>query len=128
MPFLDHEFVSLAMSIPTAVKTRNGVSKYILKKAVRGLIPDEMIDRPKQGFGVPVYEWFFEKLGEFAKRELTEFCDSTDLLDMTAVQQLFRANAGYQLWILLNFALWHKHYIAGSGTNSHVGVRDFMRV
>src|SRR2546426_5995508 len=47
VPFLDHKFVELAMSIPEAVKTRNGVLKYILKKAVRGVIPDELIDRKK---------------------------------------------------------------------------------
>ena len=74
-----------------------------------------MIDRPKQGFGVPVYEWFFEKLGVFAKRELTEFCLSTDFLDERALQGMFQAHAGKQLWFLLNFALWHKHFIAGSG-------------
>ena len=63
VPFLDHKFVELAMSIPQAVKTRNGVLKYILKKAVRGVIPDELIDRKKQGFGVPVYEWYHTKFG-----------------------------------------------------------------
>ena len=67
VPFLDHKFVELAMSIPEKVKTKNGTLKYILKKSVRGVIPDELIDRPKQGFGVPVYEWFFDRLGEICK-------------------------------------------------------------
>src|SRR5207302_10202582 len=61
VPFLDHVFVELVMSIPGAVKCRNGVLKYILKKAVRGVIPDELIDRQKQGFGVPVFEWYHTK-------------------------------------------------------------------
>ncbi len=115
VPFLDHEFVALAMSIPAAVKTRHGVSKYILKKAVRGLIPDELIDRRKQGFGVPIHEWLFERLGDFAKRELAEFCRSTDFLDESAVRRLFQANDNLKLWVLLNLALWHKHFIAGAG-------------
>jgi len=51
IPFLDHKFVELAMSIPQAVKTKNGTMKYILKKAVRNVIPYELIDRKKQGFG-----------------------------------------------------------------------------
>src|SRR5262249_17812313 len=51
VPFLDHKFVELAMSIPAAVKTRNGELKHILKRAVRGVIPDDIIDRKKQGFG-----------------------------------------------------------------------------
>ena len=64
VPFLDHEFVGLALSIPQQAKTNGGTLKHILKKAVRGVIPDELIDRPKQGFGVPVYEWLFDRLGD----------------------------------------------------------------
>ncbi len=73
VPFLDHKFVELAMSIPSAMKTRNGTLKHILKKAVRGVIPDELIDRKKQGFGVPIYEWFFDRLGDTTRKELREF-------------------------------------------------------
>ena len=81
VPFLDHKFVELAMSIPEQVITRGNESKHILKKAVRGLIPDDIIDRKKQGFGVPIYEWFFEEFGEFARRELSDFCNKTDFLN-----------------------------------------------
>ncbi len=88
VPFLDHKFVELAMSIPEQVITRGNESKHILKKAVRGLIPDDIIDRKKQGFGVPIYEWFFEEFGEFAKRELSDFCSKTDFLDQLAVMKL----------------------------------------
>jgi asparagine synthase (glutamine-hydrolysing) len=108
VPFLDHRFVELAMSIPTAVKTRNGELKYILKKAVRGVIPDEVIDRPKQGFGVPVYEWFFGRLGDQIDRELRAFCRETDFLDWGAIQQLKAQGQGPLLWVLLNLALWWK--------------------
>jgi asparagine synthase (glutamine-hydrolysing) len=112
VPFLDHKFVELAMSIPESVKTKNGTLKYILKKAVRGLIPDELIDRKKQGFGVPVYEWFFDKLGEKTKKELIDFCDKTDFLDRSGVVQLIGQGQGHQVWCLLNFALWWKKYMA----------------
>src|SRR5262249_24655291 len=85
VPFLDHKFVELALSIPSAVKTKNGDLKYILKKAVRGVIPDSVIDRKKQGFGVPVYEWFFGALGDRTRRELDYFCRETDILDVRAI-------------------------------------------
>jgi asparagine synthase (glutamine-hydrolysing) len=111
VPFLDHKFVELAMSIPQSVKTRNGTLKYILKKAVRGLIPDEMIDRKKQGFGVPVYEWFFDKLGDRTREELNGFCNSTDFLNRTEVMDLIEKGRGSQVWYLLNFALWWKEYV-----------------
>jgi asparagine synthase (glutamine-hydrolysing) len=112
VPFLDHKFVELAMSIPEAVKTRQGTLKYILKKAVRGLIPDELIDRPKQGFGVPIYEWFLDRLGETTRRELSDFCHRTDLLDRSAVMRLLDRGSAPQLWYLLNFALWWKAFLA----------------
>jgi asparagine synthase (glutamine-hydrolysing) len=111
VPFLDHKFVELAMSIPEAAITGNRESKHILKKAVRGLIPDEIIERPKQGFGVPVYEWFFDRFGEFAKRELSEFCDKTDFLDRAAVMKIVREGRGWHAWFLLNFALWWNEFI-----------------
>ncbi len=111
VPFLDHKFVELAMSIPEAVKTRNGVLKYILKKAVRGVIPDELIDRKKQGFGVPVYEWYHTKFGEYLGKEMKDFCEYTDLFQFEGVQPFLKKRG----WALLNVALWWKQYI-GSAT------------
>jgi len=112
VPFLDHKFVELAMSIPERVKTRNGTLKHVLKKAVRGVIPDELIDRPKQGFGVPVYEWFFDRLGQEARAELETFCDRTDFLDRDEVMRYVDAKQGPEVWYLLNFALWWKEFVA----------------
>jgi asparagine synthase (glutamine-hydrolysing) len=57
-PFLDVNVVDLARRIPSSYKLRGGITKYILKEAVRGLIPDRVIDRPKKGFGVPIGRWF----------------------------------------------------------------------
>ena len=112
VPFLDHKFVELAMSIPEAVKTRGGELKHILKRAVRGVIPDQIIDRKKQGFGVPVQEWFMGQLGQHARDILFEFCRKTDYLDARVVEQYLQRRRSTQLWFLLNFALWWNQYIA----------------
>jgi asparagine synthase (glutamine-hydrolysing) len=117
VPFLDHKFVELAMSIPTAVKTRNGTLKYILKKAVRGVIPDDLIDRKKQGFGVPIHEWLLHELGSYARTKLEAFVGETDLIDGRELQRLLSAQAtstsqAFRVWSLLNFVLWWEHYIA----------------
>ena len=114
VPFLDHKFVELAMSIPEKIITRGNESKHILKKAVRGLIPDDIIDQRKQGFGVPTHEWFVGRFGEFARRELAEFCDQTDFLDKTAVMNLIPSGRARHAWVLLNFALWWKEFVEGS--------------
>ena len=112
VPFLDHKFVELAMSIPSAMKTTDGVSKYLLKKAVRGVIPDVLIDRKKQGFGIPMDEWFFERLGDAILKELMDFCDHTDFLDRTEVLRLINSKKRNKVWFLFNFALWWKQYIS----------------
>jgi asparagine synthase (glutamine-hydrolysing) len=100
VPFLDHKFVELAMSVPEQVITRGNESKHIMKKAVRGLIPDDIIDRRNQ-------------FGEFARRELSQFCEQTDFLNPVAVGRLVRSGRGRDAWFLLNFTLWWKQFIQG---------------
>jgi asparagine synthase (glutamine-hydrolysing) len=130
VPFLDHKFVQLAMSIPEKVITRGGVSKHILKKAVRNIIPDQIIDRKKQGFGVPILDWFRGSFGEFARRELLEFCDKTDFLDGVAVAKLIQSGRVWDAWFLLNFALWWKEFIGANSvsTQNHIQLQlDSLR-
>jgi asparagine synthase (glutamine-hydrolysing) len=115
VPFLDYKFVELAMSIPQRVKTKGGVLKYILKKAVRGVIPDELIDRKKQGFGVPVYEWYYTKYGEYVARELKDFCHNTDLFQFEGISPYLKRRG----WALLNVALWWKQYIGSREAVPH---------
>jgi asparagine synthase (glutamine-hydrolysing) len=110
VPFLDHKFVELAMSIPSDMKTKDGTLKYILKKTVKGLIPDEIINRKKQGFGVPVQEWFFTEVGEVAIEKLKRFCNETDLLDWSEVEKLLKSKKNYSAWPLLNVAMWWEEF------------------
>ena len=57
-PFLDIDVVNFVRRVPSSLRLRGGATKYLLKEAARGLIPDSIIDRPKKGFGVPVGAWF----------------------------------------------------------------------
>lgn len=112
VPFLDHKFVELAMSIPQKKKTERNISKTVLKKAVRGTIPDELIDRKKQGFGVPVHDWFLGRLGVEMKREVLNFARETGLLRADYIGKMFeKQEYASKLWYLFNLALWWKEYI-----------------
>ncbi len=111
VPFLDHRFVELALSIPAEAKTRNGELKHVLKQAVRGVIPDELIDRPKQGFRVPVDEWFMERLGDTARAEVASFADESGLIDADEARRVL-AEPRRDAWYLLNLALWWKQMVA----------------
>jgi len=117
VPFLDHKFVQFSMSIPSSLKTQGGILKNILKKAVRGVIPNEVIDRKKQGFAAPITDWFSGELGELARLELREFCMATDLLDWPSVESLLNGKNSSRAWHLLNAALWWRLYIKPTADN-----------
>ena len=120
VPFLDHRFVSLALSIPSPLKTKNGILKYVLKKAVRGIVPDDLIGRPKQGFGVPVDELFQGSLQTRAESELRRFCAEADLLETREVSRVMQGADGSKRWYLLNLALWWRAFIAKDAPASFV--------
>jgi asparagine synthase (glutamine-hydrolysing) len=111
VPFLDHKFVSHALGIAPKLKIKTGILKYILKKAVCGIIPKEIIRRKKQGFAVPIDDWVFDKLGQKAENTLRTFCRKTDFFDPTAINSLLKSGSARQVWYLLNFALWWEEYI-----------------
>lgn len=110
-PYLDQEFVGLAMSIPQRLKVGDSIQpKQLFKQAVRGLIPDEIIDRPKQGFRVPVTQWMAETLGSYGRQKLQDFCTRTDYIRWPVVEKLIDQRDELA-WYLLNFALWHEMWI-----------------
>jgi asparagine synthase (glutamine-hydrolysing) len=111
VPFLDHHVVELAMSINGSRKFKKSNYKSLLKQAVRGLIPNEVIDRKKQGFGVPIGDWYLSSLGEDAHRVLKEFCFSTDYFNWVEIEKLLMSDQASRTWPLLNFALWYNQYI-----------------
>ena len=116
VPFLDHEFVEMVMGIPQEHKLPGMRPKHLLKQAVRGLIPPEIIDRRKQGFRVPVRQWLAETLGPLAERKLQAFCARTDYLRWPEVAKLVHAQDEL-VWYLLNFVLWYELWIEGLPAN-----------
>jgi asparagine synthase (glutamine-hydrolysing) len=112
VPFLDHEFVALALSIPPRWKLKDGELKHVLKRAVRGLIPDELIDRRKQGFGVPVNEMLPGRLLATARQEVRRFAAETGLVDADAADRVMTTADGSKVWYLMNLAMWWQHFIA----------------
>jgi asparagine synthase (glutamine-hydrolysing) len=111
VPFLDHKFVEFALSLPQRVVHRPGQPKSLLKKAVAGLLPDEIIHRPKQGFGVPITEWFVDLMGDRVRDTLRQFARDTDYFNAGEIEELLRRRRTTQMWYLYNFALWWKRYI-----------------
>ncbi len=111
VPFLDQEFVQLAMSIPQSLKYKDHTLKYLLKKAVEPILPHEVIYRKKQGFGVPVESWFQKDLKDWAEKKIMDFVHRTDYFDQTAMRSYLQAAGPKMGWFLLNFVLWHERWI-----------------
>src|SRR5207245_5762676 len=65
-PLLDQSLAEYVTSLPPSIATRNGVLKSLLKKAAADLLPAEILQRPKQGFGVPINHWFRRDLTSYA--------------------------------------------------------------
>ena len=118
VPFLDHELVEFVLALPPELKVRGNTGKYILKRAVSDLLPRGIVDRPKQGFGAPVAEWFRGDLGVRAQQWIRESSlAERGLLDYQEVDRLWESHRGganwaMQLWNLLNVSLWHDHWVA----------------
>jgi len=120
VPFLDHELVEFTADIPRRFKVRNGTAKYLLKKAVEGLIPNEIIYRKKMGFGAPMSEWL---RGEFGKRVESDLLKSR-LLDeryfkrdfvarLCAEHRSGRADYSLYIWALFNLVAWYDYWVDG---------------
>ena len=108
VPFLDHELVEFTMDIGMDDKLKTG-AKSILKKAVRGLIPDEVIDRPKMGFGAPMKDWLKGEFGRQAEESiLKNMMVVESLVDRDAIKKQFKIHRGGKqdhsgfLWALYN--------------------------
>jgi asparagine synthase (glutamine-hydrolysing) len=111
-PLLDHRIVEFAATVPARYRLRDGTTKYLLKRAMRGILPDGIIDRPKRGFAVPLARWFRGELAGFARDILlSDACRQRDLFEPKYVERLIRLHTSgrdleLQLWTLLSFELW----------------------
>lgn len=116
-PFLDHEFLELTASIPSRYKLHGLTNKkYILKQALTGLVPAAILERRKQGFGIPLERWFTTELAVYSRSLLLE--------PQTRIHEIFRPTAlaelwqehqahghhGRQLWALLMLEVWWREF------------------
>jgi asparagine synthase (glutamine-hydrolysing) len=117
-PFLDHEVIEFAASLPEKLKLRGLTTKYLLKKVLRQLLPSENLDRRKMGFGVPVGHWFRGKLEPFLRQTiLSDKALKRELFKPAAVRQMVDLHVkgerdySHQLWTLLMLELWFERFI-----------------
>lgn len=128
VPFLDKDLFELARRIPAKYRIAEGTTKYVFRKAMEGVIPDFILNRPKLGFPVPLRDWLKGPKGA----ELLEQMRGSGIeqfIRFSAVEQMLDMHRGGQgdysrrLWVLYVFALWHDTYMQTQPKQAAVSMR-----
>ncbi len=128
VPLLDHKLIEFVARIPASMKMRGLETKHIFKRAISDLVPAEILNRPKQGFGIPLDKWINDQLRGRIRETLTEQrTRERGLVNQAYVNKLLdehergRRDHANQLWTLMMMELWHRSFAdkAGSSARSH---------
>ncbi len=117
-PYLDRRYAEVALQVPPALKMRNGTVKYAFRRAIEGLLPDDIIYRPKQGFRIPLPELFRGPLLGWALPRILEgglarrgWLRLPYIRETAEAHRRGRHDFSSRLWILLVLSLWYDHWI-----------------
>lgn len=117
-PLLDHKVVELVARMPSSLKIRGWQTKWILREAMRGLVPDAVLTKPKQGFSLPVKNWLRQELQPMLRDTLSPArLKRHGLVNPAVVDEWVqehaagRINHAHRLWCLMMLELWHAEYL-----------------
>jgi asparagine synthase (glutamine-hydrolysing) len=120
VPFLDHKLVEFTCSLPERLKLRGGTTKYILREAMKGILPQQILSRPKMGFPVPIAAWFRgpyrSVIDEYvlSDRAASRGIFNTEFVaDLVKRHQAGVENHDERLWSLVNFEIWQRQFFDG---------------
>jgi len=111
-PFLDHKVIEFAWRLPMRMKIRGGRGKWLLRQVLRRHVPDQITDRPKMGFGIPLDAWLRGPLRDWAEALLDPHLLATQgIFDPVSIGRVWNAclqgrSYGYRLWSVLMFQAW----------------------
>jgi asparagine synthase (glutamine-hydrolysing) len=118
VPFLDRSVFELASQIPPEWKTTNNTTKYILRKAFEGIVPDHVFMRKKLGFPVPLRHWLKNEWYDWAatlinESETDEYINKNYVRQLLEEHSLNKADRSRKIWTVLSFMIWHQVYVEG---------------
>lgn len=127
VPFLDHKLVEFAATLQDHQKLRGRDGKVLLRKAMRGVLPDAILDRPKKGFPVPISSWLRKPLRDLTReRLLSRDAACSQYLERSAINRVVKEHESGQvdrsqeIWMLLVFEFWHQQFISNQFMRSCV--------
>lgn len=116
VPFLDKKVFEVARQIAPDMKIANGTTKYILRKAAEGIVPDHVLNRKKLGFPVPIRHWLKNEMYDWARQLINE-SETDHLFHKDVLYRLLdeharhKADHSRKLWTVLAFMVWHQVYV-----------------
>jgi asparagine synthase (glutamine-hydrolysing) len=117
-PFLDHHLMEFAAALPPEHKLDGTGGKLLLRRALRGILPAEVLGRPKMGFSVPLARWFREELAQIPadilldRRSLDRgYFRRNEVEGLIREHQQHVANHGHRLWVLMQLEMWHREVV-----------------
>jgi asparagine synthase (glutamine-hydrolysing) len=122
VPMLDHHFIEACATIPSGLKLDRFTTKAIFRTAMRGILPNRILNRGKQGYSFPIKNWLRVELREFLNDTLESSRIVQELFDLGYIHQLRDehqnrvANHSHVLWALLNLAVWHRLFVESPST------------
>jgi asparagine synthase (glutamine-hydrolysing) len=126
VPLLDDEVVSLAANIPPNLKLRGLTRKYIFKRSMEGVVPPEVIWRPKAGFGAPVRSWLVGDLKPMVHDLLSAdtvarrgLFDPREVVRLIADNEAGRADNSLRIWALMTLELWQREFVDRDGSSAN---------
>ena len=117
LPFLDYRLIEWALALPGDMKLRNGTNKYVLRKAMNGLLPEEILDRPKRGFGPPFNAWLRAGILDYARelllspRAVQRRIYDPDFIAHLLDSDLDEHRTSQQIWMLLILEIWFRIFV-----------------
>ncbi|OSZ80892.1 asparagine synthase (glutamine-hydrolyzing) [Chitinophagaceae bacterium IBVUCB2] len=117
-PFLDQHIIEFAAQLPSSYKLHNGIKKYILRQIVHKYVPQQMMERPKMGFGIPIASWLKNELKEFVDQSTDPaFIEQQGLFNPVEIKKLYsdfyngKEQLHTKIWYLLMFQMWYKRWM-----------------
>jgi asparagine synthase (glutamine-hydrolysing) len=124
-PYTAPEYAHFVFNVPASLKARDGLVKYFFKKAIEGVLEDEIIYRPKQGFRTPVIELFRGALGTWAEPVLLEtgltragVLRREHLVETLRSHRSGERDCSNRLWAAMSLNLWHERWIGSAAARS----------
>lgn len=117
VPFLDYQFVEFCATIPGNLKLKCLTTKAIFRSAMKGILPDTILQRGKQGYSLPIKNWLRVELRDYMVELLNHSPIIREYFVMSKVNTVieehlsYRANHNHLLWALMNLAVWHRLFI-----------------